>query len=88
MKADNDNGPRLITRHEAATYCGLKPSAFSLWVANGTMPKPVPGTRRWDRRAIDAKLDEKSGIAKKDSDETDLQKWRRERDTRRAQGGR
>ncbi len=76
---------RLLTREEAATYCGLKPSAFSLWVSKGTMPKPVPGTRRWDKRAIDAKLDGMSGLVNKDNDtETALQKWRRERDARRA----
>ncbi len=75
---------RLLTRQEAATYCGLKPSAFSDWVRKGTMPNPVPGTRRWDKSAIDAKLDAISGIAKNDNTETPLQKWRREHDTRRA----
>ncbi|RCW80939.1 helix-turn-helix transcriptional regulator [Phyllobacterium bourgognense] len=75
---------RLLTRQEAAAYCGLKPSAFSDWVRQGTMPKPVPGTRRWDKSAIDAKLDTMAGIAKNDNAETPLQKWRREHDARRA----
>ncbi|SDP47198.1 transcriptional regulator, AlpA family [Phyllobacterium sp. YR620] len=102
-----DTEKRLLTRQEAAAYCGLKPSAFSLWVANGTMPKPVAGSRRWDKRAIDGKLDAIAGIksdaayqkdnfdeiertidtrlaAKRSKPETDLEKWRRERDARRA----
>lgn len=61
------------------------------------MPPAVPGTRKWDRRAIDAKLDEISGLGSSaepedaydkwmrehGEQETDLQKWRRERDARR-----
>ena len=100
---------RLLTRQEAAAYCGLEPSAFSLWVANGTMPKPVAGSRRWDKRAIDAKLDAIAGLksetTRQDDDdamerefyrklnerrakpETALEKWRRERDARRAATG-
>jgi len=43
---------------------------------------------RWDKRAIDAKRDEISGLAVKDNAaETDLQKWKRERDARKARGG-
>lgn len=84
---DNDNGPRLIGRREAAAYCGIGESTFSLWVATHKMPPSVPGTRKWDKRAIDARLDEISGLGANDNEEeTDLQKWRRERDARRAKG--
>ncbi|UGX87153.1 helix-turn-helix transcriptional regulator [Phyllobacterium meliloti] len=75
---------RLLTRGEAAAYCGLKPSAFSDWVRKGTMPKPINGSRRWDKKAIDAKLDEIAGIqtarapAINDDGESELQKWQRE----------
>lgn len=44
--------PRLIGRKEAAAYCGISPTCFSMWVARGIMPPTLPGTRRWDRRAI------------------------------------
>lgn len=87
--------PRLIGRKEAAAYCGITPTCFSMWVAQGKMPPAIPGTRKWDRKAIDAKLDEISGLIadpKEDEfdrwerlhgkKETDLQKWRRERDAR------
>ena len=83
---DNDNSPRLIGRKEAAAYCNIGESTFSLWVSTNKMPPSVPGTRKWDKRAIDAKLDEISGLASgDDAQETDLQKWRRERDARKAQ---
>lgn len=80
----NDKSPRLIGRKEAAAYCGIAESTFSLWVSTHKMPPVVPGTRKWDKRAIDAKLDEISGLAAiAEPQETDLQKWRRERDARR-----
>lgn len=78
--------PRLIGRAEAAAYCGITPTCFSMWVASHKMPPAVPGTRKWDKRAIDAKLDEISGLAVDDNKaETGLQKWRRECDARRAE---
>lgn len=92
--------PRLVGRKEAADYLGIGESTFSLWVANHKMPPCIPGTRKWDRRAIDAKLDEISGLdttqtedhyqkwMRENSGETDLQKWRRERDVRRTGVGR
>jgi hypothetical protein len=41
------------------------------------MPPCIPGTRKWDRRAIDAKLDEVSGLSVND-DEDPYDKWMRE----------
>lgn len=90
------DGPRLIGRKEAAEYCGIAESTFSMWVANHKMPATIPGTRKWDKRAIDAKLNEISGLGRGDVEdaygkwvrenppETDLQRWRRERDKKRS----
>jgi hypothetical protein len=47
---------------DAAAYCGVTPATWSKWVASGTVPAPVLGTRRWDRKAIDLALDKASGI--------------------------
>ena len=74
----NDNGPRLIGRREAAAYCGITPTCFSMWVAGHKMPPAIPGTRKWDKRAIDAKLDEISGLAVNDNSEDAYTKWMRE----------
>lgn len=44
---------RLMSGPDAAAYLGLTPTCFSKWVAEGRIPKPLPGTRHWDRKAID-----------------------------------
>lgn len=53
---------RLLTRKEAASYCGIGVSTFDKWVAAGRVPAALKGTRRWDRRALDAALDVASGL--------------------------
>jgi predicted DNA-binding transcriptional regulator AlpA len=54
---------RLMSGSAAAAYLGLTPASFAKWVADGRAPRPLPGTRRWDRKAIDQILDKTSGIA-------------------------
>ena len=51
-----------MTRSEAASYCALSPEAFSAWVGSGKVPGPLPGTKRWDRTAIDRAIDRMSGL--------------------------
>jgi hypothetical protein len=53
---------RGLTRGQAAAYCGLSPAGFDDWVGRGIVPGRIPGTQRWDRRAIDLALDRASGI--------------------------
>ncbi|MBP1879145.1 helix-turn-helix transcriptional regulator [Agrobacterium rubi] len=75
----------MIGRKEAAAYLGIGESTFSLWVSTHKMPPPVPGTRRWDRKAIDAKLDAISGIdLASDTIEDEFEKWEREQNARKA----
>ncbi|MDX0997054.1 hypothetical protein GOL26_19180 [Sinorhizobium medicae] len=74
---NTSNSPRLIGRKEAAAYCGISPTCFSMWVASHKMPPAIPGTRKWDKRAIDAKLDEISGLATTEPEDV---KWMREND--------
>lgn len=54
--------PRLLSGKAAAAYCSMTAATFSQWVAAGRLPRPLPGTRRWDRKAIDLALDKLSGI--------------------------
>jgi hypothetical protein len=54
--------PRGLTRQQAAVYCGLSPAGFDDWVRRRLVPGPIPGTQRWDRKAIDLALDRASGI--------------------------
>jgi hypothetical protein len=79
--------PRLLSGAGAATYCGVTPATWSKWVADGRAPKPLPGTRRWDRKAIDLALDKISGIPAAPSTvsfEDEYAEWKREYDARKA----
>ena len=60
--ADLGIAPRLLTREQAAAYCGFSVHGFSDWVKTGRLPGPIRGTMRWDRKAIDAALDQASGL--------------------------
>ena len=54
--------PRLLTREQAAAYCGVGLTTFTAWIWRGIAPGPVHRTHRWDRKAIDAALDVLGGI--------------------------
>lgn len=70
--AANDNGPRLLSRTEAAAYCGFKPTAFGEHVRSGRLPPAIPGLKKWDRKALDMFLDNVSGLANDNAaEETD-----------------
>jgi hypothetical protein len=83
--------PRLLSGSDAAAYCGVTPATFSKWVATGIAPKPLPGTRRWDRKAIDLAIDKVSGIKPPpaEPEEDEFTKWKRGYDARKtaARGG-
>lgn len=79
MKAANDNKARLLTREQAAAYCGYGRSNFSRLVSLGALPAAIPGLARWDKKAIDDRLDKISGLERK-SDEEPMTwaRWKRE----------
>ena len=81
-EAANDSPPplpRCVWRKEIEQAYGLKPAVFSRLVAKGIMPLRVPGTRMWDRRAIDHALDKISGLGQASNDnETKADRWFRE----------
>ena len=66
--------PRLLTRETASQYCSLSTQSFSAWVSAGRLPAPIPGTNRWDLKALDLALDNLSGIS--DSESSALDFWR------------
>jgi hypothetical protein len=49
--------PRVITKAEAAAYCGCTLRTFDSWVEKGIVPGAIPNTHRWDRKGIDLALD-------------------------------
>jgi hypothetical protein len=70
--------PRLLTRQQAAGYCNLSPTTFSNWVRSGKLPLPLPGTTRWDLKAIDIALDAMSGLQQQ-RELSALDEWRTKR---------
>ncbi len=73
--------PRGLTREDAAAYCGLSPEGFDAWVKRGIIPGPIPGTQRWDRKAIDLALDRASGIqCSSDTAASPFKAWRSNRE--------
>ncbi|SDO56224.1 hypothetical protein SAMN05216360_12744 [Methylobacterium phyllostachyos] len=73
--------PRCLTIADAAAYCGLTPGGFRQWVSIGRLPPSLPGTHRWDRRAIDFALDRLSGLpgpGAGDLDEDAMDRWLQE----------
>ena len=76
-EAENDSPsalPRCVRRKEIEQAYGLKPAVFSRLVAKGIMPLRVPGTRMWDRRAIDRALDILAGLDGP-ANETEADRW-------------
>jgi hypothetical protein len=69
---------RCLTKQEAADYCGCRTlAAFDDWRAKGIVPPPIPGTARWDKKALDAALDRASGIVPTSSPEKELSPFER-----------
>ena len=58
-------------------------STFSNWVREGKLPPALPGTARWDLKAIDFALDAMSGLQQQEL--TALDEWRAKR-ARRSEG--
>ncbi len=69
--------PRLLSRQQAAAYCGVSPETFDDYRRRGIVPGPISGTNRWDRKLIDLWLYKASGIDA--STETPLDEWRAKR---------
>lgn len=72
--------PRLITRKEAAAYCGLSVTQFSQWIRDGRISPPIAGTHMFDRHRLDADLDRLSGLEAQSL--SPLEMWKRQRNAR------
>jgi hypothetical protein len=67
--------PRLLALELAAAYVGLSAGAFLKGVADALYPQPLQDGKRqrWDRKALDAAVDRRSGIGpSSDENEDDL----------------
>jgi hypothetical protein len=78
--------PRGMSKEAAAEYAGAESlSTFSDWIRRGIMPGPIPGTQKWDRKAIDAYLDRASGLEPTIPADP-FSEWKAGQDARAAQG--
>lgn len=69
--------PRGLTLDQAAAYAGCATvSAFRDWIRKGIMPGPIPGTHRFDRKAIDAALDRLSGLSTTVPEQSPYEAWK------------
>jgi predicted DNA-binding transcriptional regulator AlpA len=50
------NWPLVLTRTEVAAMCRISVWTFDNWVEKKILPKPILGTRRWSRIAIERAL--------------------------------
>ncbi|WP_066475920.1 hypothetical protein [Bosea sp. WAO] len=77
--SENDDRPRLMTKQQAAAYCGVSGPTFTKWVLAGDMPGPFRSTRMYDRRVIDLVLDKAAGILQGAPPKEDaFDRWKRE----------
>ncbi len=74
-----------MSKEEAAEYCGCgTTAAFHVWIQKGIVPPAIPGTNRWDRKAIDIYLDKASNIESPSISTGDpLADWKAQRAARR-----
>jgi hypothetical protein len=66
-----------MTKEQAAEYCGCATTAaFDVWIRKGIVPGAIPGTTRWDRKAIDLALAKASNIETTASPGSLLAEWK------------
>lgn len=66
--------PRGLTKAQAAAYVGFASTrAFDAQIARGVFPRSMPGTRVWDRNALDAAMDRLSGLSRPPADNADAE---------------
>jgi hypothetical protein len=82
IAANDDRPARLITKAQAAKYCGTSAATFAKWVLAGILPSTVSITGKYDMRALNAALDKLSGINSVEQSEDSFEIWKRGRDAK------
>jgi len=73
------NWPLVLTRFEAAEMCRISVGTFDDWVRKGILPRPIPGTRRWSRTAIERALSGEVVAAPAEAQSSPFEEWKRRR---------
>lgn len=66
--------PLSLDRRAAAGLCGLSPSGFDVWVTKGIVPRPISGTRRWSRYALECAINGNDNVPLND-DASPFRSW-------------
>ena len=64
-----------LSKAEACDLLGVTTAAFDDWRRKGILPAPIPGTRRWSRRAIQHSIDRGLDISPADEADLALEGW-------------
>ncbi|WP_321340754.1 helix-turn-helix domain-containing protein [uncultured Cohaesibacter sp.] len=78
--------PRLLTKQDAAEYCGVCVATLDSYIRQGLVPGPVANTRRFDRKAIDMALDKLSKLTSSESQSSTAYEKRQARKRAQANG--
>ncbi|WP_158626139.1 hypothetical protein [Arsenicitalea aurantiaca] len=73
---------RVLNRKEAASYVGVSVAYFSQLVRDKQLPASLPlgSVQRWDRAALDAAIDQLSGLdVKEETPRSAYDIWRQKR---------
>ena len=85
---------RVLTREEAIAYAAgggyddpkTAERRFMRLVANGSLPRPLRGTKTWDLKAIDAALDRMSELSTQKQPLTPYAAWKERQHANASQG--
>jgi hypothetical protein len=68
---------RLLTKAEAAAYCGAKSlRTFDRWRKDNLVPGPIPHLGRWDQKVLDRHFDKISGLMEPvEAEDDELTQW-------------
>lgn len=82
---NGENMPRGLTIQEAAAHVGLSVSGFRHWLNRSGVKCKIAGTHRYDIRALDAALDQLSGLTSKAKPADPFEEWEAQQNAAKAQ---
>ena len=82
IHANDNEAPRLVSKAEAARYCGVTSATYAKWVLAGILPPSLPVISKYDMRALNAALDKLSGIKTSEQPGDSFEIWKRGRDAK------
>ena len=73
----NENWPPVLRRSEVAEMCGISVQTVDIWVRKSILPRPIAGTRRWSRSAIERRLAGQDAASSPIDQLSPFEQWKR-----------